>query len=165
MDIPATCTNAGGSCGSPGGCVMEYMWTVPEGIQSNSVKVRVRMDNNGVDYYDVSNEPFTISDAAAAPDLERQRGFSLQPSYPNPSSPASTISYVLHRAAYPVRLSIHDTQGRVQKILTNGFKPAGRHTIRFDGNDAAARPLPSGVYYYTLKVGNQRVSRKLVLSR
>ncbi len=47
--------------GSPAvGSIHTYNWTVPAVINS-SVWVRVRMDNVGTDYYDVSNGPFSIN--------------------------------------------------------------------------------------------------------
>ena len=47
--------------GSPAaGSIHTYNWTVPAVIDS-SVWVRVRMDNAGTDYYDVSNASFSIN--------------------------------------------------------------------------------------------------------
>ncbi len=41
------------------GSVHTYDWTVPDAAD-DTVWVRVRMDNSGADYYDVSNAPFSI---------------------------------------------------------------------------------------------------------
>ena len=41
------------------GSVHTYDWTVPDD-PDDSVWVRVRMDNSGMDYFDVSNAPFSI---------------------------------------------------------------------------------------------------------
>ena len=41
------------------GSVHTYDWTIPDD-PDDSVWVRVRMDNSGMDYYDVSNAPFSI---------------------------------------------------------------------------------------------------------
>ncbi len=41
------------------GSVHTYDWTVPND-PDDSVWVRVKMDNSGTDYYDVSNAPFSI---------------------------------------------------------------------------------------------------------
>ncbi len=41
------------------GSVHTYDWTVPDD-PDDSVWVRVKMDNSGTDYYDVSNAPFSI---------------------------------------------------------------------------------------------------------
>ncbi len=41
------------------GSVHTYDWTIPP-VLDDTVWVRVRMDNSGMDYYDVSNAPFSI---------------------------------------------------------------------------------------------------------
>ena len=41
------------------GSIHKYDWTIPP-VVDDSVWVRVRMDNAGVDYLDVSNAPFSI---------------------------------------------------------------------------------------------------------
>ena len=54
MDLPP---------GSPAvGSVHTYDWTIPD-VVDDSVWVRVRMDNAGTDYFDVSNAPFSIISA------------------------------------------------------------------------------------------------------
>ncbi|MHC4236453.1 MAG: hypothetical protein ACYSUQ_15150 [Planctomycetota bacterium] len=49
--------------GSPAvGSVHTYNWTVPD-LLSTQVRVRVRMDNSGTDYYDISDADFTVTRA------------------------------------------------------------------------------------------------------
>ena len=47
------------------GSLHTYDWTVPN-ITAGDVWVRVRMDNSGTDYFDVSDGPFAIGASAAA---------------------------------------------------------------------------------------------------
>ncbi len=54
MNLPA-------GSSSPGS-IHTYNWTIPA-VVDDSVWVRVRMDNSGTDYYDVSNAPFSIMPA------------------------------------------------------------------------------------------------------
>ena len=51
MDLPPGSTAVGS--------VHEYVWTIPDD-PSNKVRVRVRMDNAGMDYYDVSDSKLSI---------------------------------------------------------------------------------------------------------
>ncbi len=56
--------------GSPAvGSVHTYDWTIPDD-PDKSVWVRVRMDNSGTDYYDVSNAPFSIVAPSIPGDLD-----------------------------------------------------------------------------------------------
>lgn len=162
-DVPNTCANAGGGCGIFGGCTEQYEWTIPEGIDSDQVKIRVRMDNSGTDYFDVSNSPFTITSSSGAPEVVELRGFVLEPNRPNPFYPSTTISYVLDKAAYPVELKIFNASGQLVRTLANGFGAAGRHSIVWNGTSDRGTQLPGGTYLYSLTVGDRQATRKLIL--
>ena len=57
MDLPA---------GDPsGGSVHTYEWTIPDAV-TDRARVRVRQDNSGTDYYDISDGNFAIVPAAAS---------------------------------------------------------------------------------------------------
>ena len=73
------------------GSVHTYNWTVPD-LLSTQVYVRVRMDNSGTDYYDVSDAPFTVTragdlDADADVDLTDWSALSLCSSGPEVFTP------------------------------------------------------------------------------
>ncbi len=53
------------------GSIHTYDWTVPN-VVDDSVWVRVRMDNSGVDYYDESDFPFSIILAPESGDVGQQ---------------------------------------------------------------------------------------------
>ncbi|MBS1494469.1 MAG: T9SS type A sorting domain-containing protein [Bacteroidetes bacterium] len=72
--------------------------------------------------------------------------FSLSQNYPNPFNPNTIINYQIKNSAL-ISLNIYDANGRLIKILENGFKPAGNYTANF-----SAEGLSSGVYYYSLVV-------------
>jgi len=44
--------------------------------------------------------------------------------------------------------------------LINGFKEAGIHEVKFDGNN-----LSSGVYYYQIKSGDFKATKKMILTK
>jgi flagellar hook assembly protein FlgD len=64
-----------------------------------------------------------------------------------------------------VRLSIHDLHGRTVRVLRDGTLPAGWHRERWDGADAAGRPVSPGVYHVRLEAAGRVVGRKLVVMR
>ncbi len=88
----------------------------------------------------------------------------LKPVYPNPFNPHTTISFTLGVDG-PVRLSIHDVQGRRLRVLLDRALPAGDHSFTWDGRDESGRELPSGVYFSRLMAEGEIQSGKLVLSR
>jgi hypothetical protein len=85
--------------------------------------------------------------------------FSLEQNYPNPFNPSSRIKYELPENSF-VTLTVYNSIGKEVISLVNGVKSAGMHEIVFDASD-----LNSGVYFYTLKAGNNFQTRKMILMK
>ena len=83
---------------------------------------------------------------------------------PNPFNPRTEITFSLP-AAGPVRLDIYDIRGRLVRVLEDGARAAGPHTVAWDGCDAAGQPAPSGTYLCRLRAGEQGATGKLMLVR
>lgn len=77
--------------------------------------------------------------------------------YPNPFNPSTTISYSLAEASH-VELKVFDMLGREIRTLVSRLQAAGEYKVQFNASD-----LPSGIYIYTLKAGEFKASRKLIL--
>jgi len=84
---------------------------------------------------------------------------SLLSNYPNPFNPTTTIRYKLARAGH-VTITVYDIRGRKVASLLDGRQNRGEHSVVFDASD-----LPSGVYFYILRSGALKQSRKMVLLR
>ncbi len=78
---------------------------------------------------------------------------------PNPFQEATTIGFRMP-APGPARLLLHDVTGRQVARLSEGLLPAGEHSVTLDGEH-----LASGVYYYTLHLGNQTIRKQCVRIR
>jgi len=77
--------------------------------------------------------------------------------YPNPFNPKTVIKYGLLSRDY-ITLKVYDMLGKEVSTLVNEEKPAGEYSIVFDGSN-----LASGMYVYRLSVGNNHLSRKMIL--
>ncbi len=84
--------------------------------------------------------------------------------YPNPFNPATTIEYTV-AAGGKVNLSIYDVKGRLVRTLIRGFKKTGSYETVWNGCDKRGREVSSGVYFYRMKAGSYKETRKLVLLR
>jgi hypothetical protein len=84
-------------------------------------------------------------------------GFRLYENTPNPFSTATDIRYDLLRSS-AVSITVRDQAGRLVRSLDRGREEAGSHELRVD-----LRDLPAGVYYYTLKAGDELQTRRMVL--
>ncbi len=88
--------------------------------------------------------------------------FALEQNYPNPFNPATTIRYSLDKAGV-AQLLIYNVNGQLVRKLFDGMQSAGMQEARWDGNDEFGRPAGSGLYFYTLIFGQERLTRKMQL--
>jgi len=115
--------------------------------------------------YDVRLTSILKASAAVGEDgVIRPSRLSLQQNYPNPFNPETVIEYTLAAPAY-VKLHVFDVLGRRVRTLVESPQPAGSHRRVWDGTDQAGRPVATGVYFYRLDTGSERVARRMVLLR
>ncbi len=88
----------------------------------------------------------------------------LRQNYPNPFNPVTVISFFSPATGRAV-LRVYDVKGALVKTLLDDVVAAGEVSVRWDGKDGNGRRMTSGVYFYELRIGNERVSRKMVLLR
>ena len=73
--------------------------------------------------------------------------------YPNPFSSTTTISYQLPVNA-DVTLKVYNMLGQEVRTLINENKPAGEHSVVWDGKDSSGQRVISGICFYSLKLDN-----------
>ena len=81
---------------------------------------------------------------------------------PNPFNPALTIRYGLVQAG-KVEITVFDIRGRRVARVVDRVMPAGHHTARWDGKDAAGRAVASGAYIVRIESGADRVHQRATL--
>lgn len=79
--------------------------------------------------------------------------------YPNPFNPETTIEYYLQEPG-PVEVSVHNVLGRRIATLFTGIKVAGKHELRYKGEDISA-----GVYICRIQSGTGTAYIKMVLNK
>ncbi len=103
--------------------------------------------------------------------------FELSQNYPNPffaessGNSTTTIKYSIpsviarseatkqsHDFASNVQLNVYNILGEEVATLVNEKQSPGNYTVQFDASN-----LPSGVYFYTLRVGNFVATKKMIL--
>ncbi len=90
--------------------------------------------------------------------------------YPNPFNPTTKIKYIIpsvetqdfvsQRRESTIQLTVYDILGNETATLVNQKQPPGEYEVEFDGSG-----LPSGIYYYRLRVGKYSQTKKMVLVR
>lgn len=95
---------------------------------------------------------------------ELPKKFKLTQNYPNPFNSATIIKYDLPEDAI-IKLTIYNVLGQKIRILEDSIMAAGFHTAVWDGKDENGKPVTSGEYIFSLKVGVNTHSMKMVLLR
>jgi len=88
----------------------------------------------------------------------------LYQNYPNPFNPSTTINFSNEQNEH-VEMNVYNIKGQLVKTLVNDIKPAGYHSIIWDGTDRSNHSVPSGVYLYRLKTNSDSNIRKMILLR
>jgi hypothetical protein len=88
------------------------------------------------------------------------RNLMLDAPWPNPVTDQATLRFAAKYAGV-VTLDIHDVAGRLVSRVAE--IPAGDGLIRMA--DWLTDDVPSGVYFAVLKAGEERISRKLIVTR
>jgi len=83
---------------------------------------------------------------------------------PNPFHRVVHVTYQVSRSG-PVRLSIHDLQGREIAVLVNQSQEAGRHVVSWDGRASDGSPISVGNYFARLECGGRIRSSKVMALR
>ena len=91
----------------------------------------------------------------------------LIPNYPNPSNPETWIPFEIDRDS-EVSITIYDTSGTSVRTIRVGYVEAGRYrsqskAVYWDGKTDTGERVASGVYFYTLRAGMARYTRKMMV--
>lgn len=81
---------------------------------------------------------------------------------PNPFNPNTTLHVDVLRSGR-VQIDLFDLRGRLVRPLASRSFDAGRHTIRFDGLDAAGKLLASGTYFVHVRSQGDHTATKIIL--
>lgn len=99
----------------------------------------------------------TRAGVADAPQRDLPAVARLQPNFPNPFNPSTSLSFSLPREGH-VSLKVYDARGREVASVFEGTLPEGQHSFQW-----TADGLPGGVYLYRLQAGDHSETRKMSL--
>jgi len=92
------------------------------------------------------------------------KAFALKQNYPNPFNPSTEIAFSLEQAS-TINLTIFNVLGQKVKVLADGSKQAGTHSLSWNGTDEMGALVSTGLYFYTLTDGNNSVTMKMALMK
>lgn len=88
--------------------------------------------------------------------------FILNQNYPNPFNPETTIEYAVQQSSR-VELKIYNNLGQLVKTLVDNYKTTGEYSVVWDGKDSFGQVVPSGNYFYQMKMGEFMSTKKMIL--
>jgi hypothetical protein len=90
--------------------------------------------------------------------------FDLSQNYPNPFNPETVIEYEIAKSS-EVTLKIYNVMGQEVKTLVNIVQNTGKHSVIWDGKNAAGDRVTSGIYLLKMKAGDFTKLLKMTLIR
>ncbi len=128
-----------------------------------------KWDDTNNKWYNFERWTFTYGNTVAVREKKNEPGnFYLSQNYPNPFNPATTIKYTIPSSAVAnvaadfsqrlTTLKVYDVLGRKVTTLVNEEKQPGSYQVIFNANN-----LPSGIYLYRLRIGNNTITKKCLL--
>ncbi len=92
------------------------------------------------------------------------KNISIKQNYPNPFNPETKFQYTLDRPGY-ISLKVYDILGKEIKTLYDGYQLPGVHVEKWFGQSRDNRVVSSGIYFYQLKHGENRITKKMVFDK
>ena len=89
---------------------------------------------------------------------------SISQNYPNPFNPETRFQYNIPVDGI-VSIKVYDILGKKIKTLVNQWKSAGVHNEIWSGQNDNNQMVSSGVYFYQVKVGDEQITKKMILSK
>ncbi len=92
--------------------------------------------------------------------------YALYQNFPNPFNPTTTIAFDIPGetgAKQHVFIDVYDLRGRLVRILIDEELESGNHSVVWDGRNETGLSVSSGIYLYTLRVGNTTFTRKMTI--
>lgn len=123
------------------------------------LRIRVSARDRAGFWAEAASGDLAVAPAPGLPPL------SLLGAVPNPATGATSLRFLPGRAAAAATVRIVDLRGRIVRTLAAGPLAAGvPASLAFDGRDDRGRPLPSGVYAWTVAVPGARRTGRLLLA-
>jgi len=143
--------------------VRSHRWHVPaQGTEVGRIEI-VAHDDHGVMGSYIS-DPFTILAGVTGVEQDLPVRFGLEMAGSNPTRGTARLEMALPRAS-DVEVRIYDVRGRQVRDLASGAFNAGRHLLRWDGQNQVGTPIGAGIYFVRMTVNGEAYKVRLAYMR
>ena len=103
-----------------------------------------------------------LHQVGAGDELPKPTRTDLYQAYPNPFNSSTTIKIYLPKTSNS-RLEVFDIRGRLVRTLCDRTLGAGEHSFTWNGTNFSGHSVSSGSYFYRLTVGDDVMTRRMIL--
>jgi hypothetical protein len=137
----------------------DCLWPNDGAVQLDDLVINL---SNGIGYsHDFEDGTLgELIDPSALVDVPDLKNFSVA-AYPNPFNPSTVISYNVGHPGH-LTLKIFDLRGRLVARLVDG-PVITSGSVTWDGTNIQGATIPSGVYFYQARLGDEEAEGKLTL--
>lgn len=141
---------------------MPDAWETANGLNPTDPADR-NGDYNGNGYTNLEKylNSLTKQTVAGLPDYSEKYGVAV---YPNPFSNHTSISLKVKQPAF-VSVKIYDITGKQVASLLEAQTAPGTYEVKWDGKDAEKNSLRSGLYLCSIQIGQDKVVKRIALTR
>ncbi len=107
------------------------------------------------------NEPSLVRNLSQDAQIH---SYALEPNFPNPFNPSTTIRYAIKEASRAT-LTIFNVLGQPIRAFDQIPAAPGWHQMQWDGLTDQGQIAPAGIYFYQLRAGEFVATRKMVLTK
>jgi len=112
---------------------------------------------NGLSFFKA--DPTAVDDANEPPPAPAT--FALEQNYPNPFNPSTRIGYSISNASQ-VALKIYSLLGQQVRTLVDEKQNPNTYEVTWDGRDDGGVSMPTGIYFYQIRAGNEVATRRML---
>ena len=152
--------------GAKGMAVYDMTSGYPELVHSSNLRGSVisvysgiiaTTDGCALHIYKLSSDSNSVSIGQS----EEKKYARLLDNYPDPFNSSTVIQYELTKESI-VRLTVYNLLGQQVSTLVSSVKPAGKHSVIWNGRDRKGKQIASGVYFYRLETAKSVLSKKML---
>lgn len=135
------------------GIIKDYFPGEPPGVSCAEELNLIGCVINGVTY----GQLVSVKAEHGKPD-----NFIVYQNTPNPFASSTTISWQQNQTSV-TKVIIYNALGQKVRMLFNDQIDAGKHPVVWDGINDSGQPLRSGMYFYEIIQGSNRVVKQMVM--
>jgi hypothetical protein len=145
---------------TPGNIFLVFQSDAEAGVFLNagqpSYQGQTDIDDNSIIFLSPTKNSI-INPNVGIHELNNKPSFSVSQNFPNPVKGSTNIRVNMINADL-LNFGITDMLGQEEISFTRDFSTAGEHNLLIDASD-----LSPGVYFYTVKIGNESVTKKMIV--